>query len=230
MATQIKSPPSSPPPIPLTPPKPVPDNSTDRTQSKHVTVSIPRNICSSGLRKVFLRVVRHDPSIEITNSSNIHLPRAKRFCYPPKIGTLIPRSYLVEMLLSLDTIPRLQNILASFFTWILLAGFLVFPGTFTSLDSLGNDTNINQAAMEILRTVKHVQLLVVAGICSGVGCVGMVWLWIRYRQNYVWLLNKIFLPGSLNSFAGLISTLINVYSQQGGLWVRRRSVKWSEES
>lgn len=35
----------------------------------------------------------------------------------------------------------------------------------------------------------------------------------------MWLLNKIFLPGSLNSFAGLISTLINVYSQQGGTWV-----------
>lgn len=34
----------------------------------------------------------------------------------------------------------------------------------------------------------------------------------------MWLLNKIFLPGALNSFAGLISTLINVYSQQGGTW------------
>lgn len=34
----------------------------------------------------------------------------------------------------------------------------------------------------------------------------------------MWLLNRIFLPGCLNSFAGLISTLINVYSQQGGAW------------
>ena len=46
----------------------------------------------------------------------------------------------------------------------------------------------------------------------------MVWLWIRWRENYVWLLNRIFLPGCLNSFAGLISTLINVYTQQGGAW------------
>lgn len=34
----------------------------------------------------------------------------------------------------------------------------------------------------------------------------------------MWLLNRIFLPGCLNSLAGLISTLINVYSQQGGNW------------
>jgi len=34
----------------------------------------------------------------------------------------------------------------------------------------------------------------------------------------VWLLNRIFLPGCLNSLAGLISTLINVYSQQDGNW------------
>lgn len=39
----------------------------------------------------------------------------------------------VNMLLALDDIAPLFNMLASFFTWILLAGFLLFPGTFTSL-------------------------------------------------------------------------------------------------
>jgi hypothetical protein len=136
----------------------------------------------------------------------------------------------MDMLLSLDTIPRLHNILASFFTWILLAGFLVFPGTFTSIASLGDDPNIHsQAAADILRKVKNVQLLIVAGVCSGIGAAGMIWLWWRWRRNFVWLLNKIFLPGSLNSFAGLISTLINVYSQQGGTWVSRfLSLRWVE--
>ena len=46
----------------------------------------------------------------------------------------------------------------------------------------------------------------------------MIWLWYRWRRNYVWLVNRIFLPGSLNSFAGLISTLVNVYTQQDGAW------------
>lgn len=38
----------------------------------------------------------------------------------------------VNMLLALDRISPIFNILASFFTWILLAGFLLFPGTFAS--------------------------------------------------------------------------------------------------
>lgn len=46
----------------------------------------------------------------------------------------------------------------------------------------------------------------------------MIWLWVQWRANFVWLLNRIFLPGCLNSFAGLISTLTNVYSQHGGNW------------
>ncbi|KAE9378220.1 hypothetical protein N431DRAFT_304989, partial [Stipitochalara longipes BDJ] len=123
----------------------------------------------------------------------------------------------MEMLLALDTIPRLHNILASFFTWILLAGFVIFPGTFTSL-STSDKLNDNHTAAEILHSIKHVQLLVIAGVCCGIGAGGMLWLWWRWRENFVWLLNKIFMPGCLNSLAGLISTLTNVYSQQGGSW------------
>ena len=37
-----------------------------------------------------------------------------------------------NMLFALDDIPVLYNILASFFNWILLAGFILFPGTLTS--------------------------------------------------------------------------------------------------
>jgi hypothetical protein len=123
----------------------------------------------------------------------------------------------MDMLLALDTIPRFHNILASFFTWILLAGFVIFPGTFTSL-SASDKLNASHTASEILHSIKHVQLLVIAGICCGIGAGGMLWLWWRWRENFVWLLNKIFMPGCLNSLAGLISTLTNVYSQQGGMW------------
>jgi len=42
----------------------------------------------------------------------------------------------VNMLLALDDIPALHNILVGFFNWILLAGFVLFPGTFTSLQNL----------------------------------------------------------------------------------------------
>ncbi|KAN0108565.1 hypothetical protein V8E51_008307 [Hyaloscypha variabilis] len=140
---------------------------------------------------------------------------------PPRPGPLNRQNSVqtryMEMLLALDTIPRLHNILASFFTWILLAGFVIFPGTFTSL-STSNRLNDNHTAAEILHEIKHVQLLVIAGVCCGIGAGGMIWLWWRWRTNFVWLLNKIFMPGCLNSLAGLISTLTNVYSQQGGSW------------
>ncbi|KAI9048424.1 hypothetical protein LZ554_007260 [Drepanopeziza brunnea f. sp. 'monogermtubi'] len=122
----------------------------------------------------------------------------------------------MTMLLALDTIPRLHNILAAFFTWILLAGFVIFPGTFTSLRSL-EDTS-NEAAAAIVKTVKNIPLLVIAGTCCGVGALGMLWLWWKWRDNYVWLLNRIFLPGCLNSLAGLISSLVGVYTQQRGAW------------
>jgi hypothetical protein len=101
----------------------------------------------------------------------------------------------MDMLLAMDTIPRLHNLLSSFLTWLLLAGFIIFPGTFTTISNLDNNAQIqdNHTASTILASVKNIPLLVVAGVCSGVGAAGMIWLWWRWRQNYVWLLNKIFL-------------------------------------
>lgn len=103
--------------------------------------------------------------------------------------------------------------------WILLAGFVIFPGTFTRLQAGKFDDKAKSGTQQsILRTVKHVPLLVIAALACGIGASGMVWLWWRWRKNYVWLVNRIFLPGSLNSLAGLISTLVNVYTQQDGAW------------
>jgi hypothetical protein len=97
---------------------------------------------------------------------------------------------------------------------------VIFPGTFTSLQTLGDNPEVasSHTATAILHSIKHTQLLVIAAVCSTIGAAGMIWLWWRWHANYVWLLNRIFLPGCLNSLAGLVSTLINVYGQQGGIW------------
>ncbi|KUJ15806.1 uncharacterized protein LY89DRAFT_558395, partial [Mollisia scopiformis] len=148
-------------------------------------------------------------------------PPAERSSYRPNgpnRQNSVQTRYM-SMLLGLDTIPRLHNILASFFTWILLAGFIIFPGTFTSLQTnLSTNPTIDSSttATAILHSFKHLSLIIIGSICCGIGALGMIWLWHAHSNNYVWLLNRIFLPGCLNSFAGLISTLINVYSQQGG--------------
>ena len=39
----------------------------------------------------------------------------------------------IDMLLERDDIPTRHNILASVFTWLLLAGYMIFPGAFTSI-------------------------------------------------------------------------------------------------
>lgn len=127
----------------------------------------------------------------------------------------------MEMLLSLDKIPRLHNILASFFGWVLLAGFIVFPGTFTSIRDLSDDQEIadkSPTASALLGSVQNVPLLVIAAISCGIGAAGLLWLAFRWRSNYVWLLNRIYLPGATNALAGLISTLVVVYSQKHGDW------------
>jgi hypothetical protein len=62
----------------------------------------------------------------------------------------------VNMLLALDDIPQLHNIFAGFFNWILLAGFILFPGTFTSLKNLGG--NSGQAAQLLVHAVTSIPL------------------------------------------------------------------------
>jgi len=118
----------------------------------------------------------------------------------------------VNMLLALDSIPRLHNMLAGFSTWILLAGFILFPGTFTSLQ--GVEANLNETEARVLDRIKNLPLFVIAWICCGIGAIGMSWLWWRWMNNYVWLVERIFLPGLLNAFAGIVSTLVGVYGQQ----------------
>lgn len=46
---------------------------------------------------------------------------------------------------------------ASFATWILLAGFVLFPGTFSSLQQSGGD-GLGGAGAVVLGAVQHVPL------------------------------------------------------------------------
>ncbi|KAF2641144.1 hypothetical protein P280DRAFT_468810 [Massarina eburnea CBS 473.64] len=124
----------------------------------------------------------------------------------------------IDMLLELDDVPKLHNILASAFVWILLAGYIVFPATFNELQT---DKNLDEKANNALKahalaTARNVPLLYIAAFACGIGVFGSLWLWWKHHKNYVWVINRVFLPALMNSIAGLISTLINVYSAQEG--------------
>ncbi|GLB41047.1 hypothetical protein LshimejAT787_0902620 [Lyophyllum shimeji] len=152
-------------------------------------------------------------------SSSTKHPRDARPEHPPASRSQIETKYM-NMLLALDDIPRLHNMLASFFTWILLAGFVLFPGTFTSLRNSQAGIGSSEVGKHVLDAVAHVPLFVIAFLCCGIGAAGMCYLWWKWMYNYVWLVNKIFLPGFLNSLAGLISTIANIYGVQNGEFSR----------
>ena len=97
-----------------------------------------------------------------------------------------------------NKIPKLHNILAYFFTWILLAGFIVFPGTFTRLRTATSlTTEAGRAGQVVQAAVQNVQLIYIAAICCFVGAAGMCRLWWIWDRNYEWLLNHIFMWGVL---------------------------------
>lgn len=47
--------------------------------------------------------------------------------------------------------------MAGFFTWILLAGFVLFPGTFTSLQEV-NGEGLGGVGAAVLGTIQHLPL------------------------------------------------------------------------
>ncbi|KAJ3575476.1 hypothetical protein NP233_g1070 [Leucocoprinus birnbaumii] len=108
------------------------------------------------------------------------------------------RSQYMQMLLALDDIPMIYNLCVFIF-------YLDF-----SLD-LGNGV---EAA--VVNRIVNLPLFVVAFICTGIGLIGMGWLWWKWMKNYIWLTNRIFMPGLMNSLAGVISTLANIYGVQNG--------------
>ncbi|PVI06399.1 hypothetical protein DM02DRAFT_514975 [Periconia macrospinosa] len=130
-------------------------------------------------------------------------------------GTTAQTRY-VDMLLELDKMPMLHNILASLFTWILLAGYIVFPATFNKLqkDERLDEKANTELKSEALATARNIPFLYVAAVLCGVGVLGSLWLWRIHHNNYVWVINRVFLPALMNSVAGLISTLVNVYTAQ----------------
>lgn len=106
----------------------------------------------------------------------------------------------MEMLLHLDRIPPIYTIIAAGSTWILLASFLIVPGTFTSFKNSDvfkaaqdNEGDKNEIAKTIIDSAANIGLLWLSGALCIIGGFGCLFLWFRWRNNYVWLVNKVFL-------------------------------------
>ena len=100
----------------------------------------------------------------------------------------------MRMLLQLDKIPELHNILAGIFTWLLLAGYIVLPGAFTSLsNSKVLADGAGKAGKMVVKAVQNLPLLGVGIYCCAAGAIGMSCLGWVWRVNYVWLVNRLIL-------------------------------------
>lgn len=89
------------------------------------------------------------------------------------------------------------NILAAACTWILLAGFIVLPGTYNDFqkskfieDAKADQSN---AGNKFLASFANIGLLVLAAVLCGIGVLGVTGLWLKWRANYIWLINKVLL-------------------------------------
>ena len=90
-----------------------------------------------------------------------------------------------------------SNITVGVANWALLAGYLVIPGTFTSLQTSNKVEKllqVNKAGRTVLHIIQNPPLLAIACflLVSGIGA--LIWL-VRFpklRGNYLWLINKLF--------------------------------------
>lgn len=129
----------------------------------------------------------------------------------------------LKMLQEDDQMDVRLNITASVANWALLAGYLVIPGTFASLQSsnqVGHVLNANKTGRVVLHAIQNPPLLVIACLFLASGIGAILWLlhFPKLRGNYVWLTNRVFTPVTLNAGAGLLTTLVNVFTSHGGAW------------
>ncbi|CAG9950867.1 unnamed protein product [Clonostachys rosea f. rosea IK726] len=102
------------------------------------------------------------------------------------------------MIIQSYEIPILYCALAGLCNWLFLAGFIVFPGAFSSLQ----DANIlaqSDAGVTLQRAIQHSLPLYMGGFTCITSFLGLLYVFWRVRENYVWLLNRVFMPGMANA-------------------------------
>ncbi|KAJ5752680.1 hypothetical protein N7520_009597 [Penicillium odoratum] len=149
-------------------------------------------------------------------------------CVSPKANNHLPTRCINEtpyakMLREEEEMDFIFNVTVSAANWALLAGYLVVPGTFTSLQSSDQVEHVlqaNKAGRTVLHTIQNPPLLSISCCLLLGGLAAFAWLlhFAKLRSNYIWLINRLFTPISLNAAAGLLTTIINVCASQRGDW------------
>lgn len=159
-------------------------NSTSSTTVPQVTMGADSKVrfcIDSSQRSPSLKPSRR--ALRLLSVSSPPSPIRPHVSYPK---SPYPKSAYVTMLLDLDEIPRRCNILACFFTWLALAGYMFLPGTFISIQH-------SAAFKHGSRSLASKSLLGISTICCVTGILGASWLWRVYKGNYIWLIDRLFM-------------------------------------
>ncbi|KAF3761024.1 hypothetical protein M406DRAFT_268040, partial [Cryphonectria parasitica EP155] len=123
----------------------------------------------------------------------------------------------INMVLSIERIPRSHNILSNVFSWMILVAFVVAPANFCSPSPWGK-TSGEVPPIDFYTDVPSMGLLGACFAIFGVGALGMLYLALCWRRNYIWLMNRIYLPLILHSLAGFIACLVILKVQHNMWW------------
>lgn len=114
--------------------------------------------------------------LNLTKVQNLGLPQ-----YSSRVRVDTSSRY-AQMCVEAYEMPPVYNAFSWLFSWIALAGFLVFPTTFSSLSILGQSYG-----SEVIRhTLQSLPLLRVAVACCILGLGGTLILCLYCRRNVIW--------------------------------------------
>ncbi len=95
------------------------------------------------------------------------------------------------MLQRCEEIPLWEGVAISALTWLLLAGYLVFPSTFASIRKSDVLNKAGDIGRSVDHVVRNVPLIYFASFLCLLSSAGLVWFWWQRRDNYVWILRRI---------------------------------------
>jgi hypothetical protein len=76
---------------------------------------------------------------------------------------------------------------AGFLTWLLLAGYLISPSTYASIENTGG------LGKSLMNEVLNIPLIGVASGFCALSLIGLVTLWSILQHNYIWVQRHIVL-------------------------------------
>jgi hypothetical protein len=92
------------------------------------------------------------------------------------------------MVLESYRVPRKHTAAAAVFSYVILAGFIVLPGAFKSLDKAQPDS---QAARRVYDIAHQIPIFAISGVMCLTGLLGTIFLWHKYSDNPVWLISNL---------------------------------------